>query len=366
MRGHFLIGVFGLSTLIAFSGRAATYSSSGSVADVQAKINSAANGDTVIVPAGTFTWSGTLISGKGITLKGAGIGATIVHASNTWQINNSPASPPFRVTGFTFDDGGVARATLLRITGDGPGLIDHCYFSANGGEMIHNEGLGASDPSGWSDDITPGSAQLVYFEDCTFNNTDQSNPYYYGCSALQSYYGARTCIRHCVFNYCQVDAHGTAGMIGARWYEYYNNTFWTPSGGNQSSYIVCRAGSGVIFDNLTTGGPNNGGGNINCYEEDSGGYPATYQVGRGISQHYSPLYVWNNPSMSTGVDGGLVQKGRDVFVSTSQPSNLIRGEKASDSASTTYNYVPYTYPHPLQSAVGVPLAPTGLRVAPSG
>jgi hypothetical protein len=361
-----VVKVFGLSALIAFSANAATYNSNGSVSDIQAKINSAANGDSVTVPAGSFTWSGTFINGKGITLQGAGIGVTIIHAPNTWQINNSPADPPFRVTGFTFDNGGVSKALLLRITGNGPGLIDHCYFSDDGGEMIHNEALGASDASGWSDAITPGSAQFVYFEDCTFNNASQG-AYFYGCSALQSYYGARTCIRHCIFNYCQIDAHGTAGMIGARWYEYYNNTFWTPSGGNQSSYIVCRAGSGVIFNNITTGGPNKGGGNIYCYEEDTGSYPQLYQVGHGINQHYSPLYIWNNPSMPAGGDGNLVQLGRDLFVSTSQPANMIRWENGSDTASTTFNYVPYTYPHPLQNAGGTPRSPSApgnLRVVP--
>ena len=45
---------------------------------VQSAINSAARGDTVIIPAGTCTWtSGVSISGKGITLQGSGSGRVI-------------------------------------------------------------------------------------------------------------------------------------------------------------------------------------------------------------------------------------------------------------------------------------------------
>src|SRR5260370_26520386 len=45
---------------------------------VQAAINSVATGSTVLIPAGTCTWtSGITISGKGITLQGAGGGRVI-------------------------------------------------------------------------------------------------------------------------------------------------------------------------------------------------------------------------------------------------------------------------------------------------
>jgi hypothetical protein len=46
--------------------------------DVQAAINSAAEGDTVLIPAGSCSWtSGVNISGKGIVLQGAGAGRVI-------------------------------------------------------------------------------------------------------------------------------------------------------------------------------------------------------------------------------------------------------------------------------------------------
>jgi hypothetical protein len=50
--------------------RAAVYQSDGSAADVQAAINRAKDGDTITLPAGTFSWTSTLNITKGITLQG--------------------------------------------------------------------------------------------------------------------------------------------------------------------------------------------------------------------------------------------------------------------------------------------------------
>jgi hypothetical protein len=49
-----------------------------SLADVQAAIRAAGDGDTVSVPAGTATWTGTLNITKNITLQGAGPGSTVI------------------------------------------------------------------------------------------------------------------------------------------------------------------------------------------------------------------------------------------------------------------------------------------------
>ena len=46
--------------------------------DVQAKINIARDGDTVVVPAGTARWTTQLSITKNLTLKGAGIGQTVI------------------------------------------------------------------------------------------------------------------------------------------------------------------------------------------------------------------------------------------------------------------------------------------------
>lgn len=57
---------------------AAIEAKSVSLADVQAAVRSAGDGDTVIVPAGTATWTATLDITKNITLQGAGPGSTVI------------------------------------------------------------------------------------------------------------------------------------------------------------------------------------------------------------------------------------------------------------------------------------------------
>jgi hypothetical protein len=83
-------------------------------------------------------------------------------------------------------------------------------------------GMGPSDDSGCKDGIVPGGPGAVYLEDCrSINNDpnlDTANPaYFWGNSAIQPYYGARTVFRHNYLHMSHVDQHGTGGMIGVRW-----------------------------------------------------------------------------------------------------------------------------------------------------
>ena len=64
-------------------------------ADVQAAINSAVGGDTVIIPAGSCAWtSGVTISGKGITVTGQGSGRIIAISSRRSQLETEPRPLP--------------------------------------------------------------------------------------------------------------------------------------------------------------------------------------------------------------------------------------------------------------------------------
>jgi hypothetical protein len=335
---------------------------------VSAAISSAANGDTVqCSPAGqSASWSGsvTIPSSKGITLDGNGAtinGQVVLNQNpdtssritrfhftknNAVYTSGSKTSAPFRVDNntFTVNAGG---SILLEVYGNAPGLIDHNSFNApTNSEMIHNYGMGAVDASGWSDDIIPGSPNAVYIEDNTFTNNGVSgNPaYFWGNSAVQSYYGARTVVRHNSLSMSHIDQHGTPGMIGARWWEIYENNFYIVPNGDQDKSMGIRAGSGVIFNNHKTGRTDYKG-NIVLYEEDSG-YPALYQIGRGKNQTLDPAYVWgNDSSMTVGSGSSNVQANRDFYL-TPRPG-----------------YAPYVYPHPLTGVVQ-PAAPTNLRVSP--
>ena len=82
-----LLGLL-LTALSSAPAYAATYTAAScSTSAVQTAINSAAGGDTVIIPAGSCAWtSGVTISGKGITVTGQGSGRIIAYSSSTLTI----------------------------------------------------------------------------------------------------------------------------------------------------------------------------------------------------------------------------------------------------------------------------------------
>ena len=82
-----------LSLLTAFCGLEAhaqtINAASCNTSDVQTAINTATEGQTVTIPAGTCTWtSGVTISGKGITVQGAGSGRIIAVSSTTLTLGS--------------------------------------------------------------------------------------------------------------------------------------------------------------------------------------------------------------------------------------------------------------------------------------
>jgi hypothetical protein len=386
-----------------------TFTTNGSAPDVQAAINAAGSGAVVTIPAGSFNWGtavGTvLISGKGITLSGAGSSSTTINAQGpngsfsgvlqiqtigaastritgiafaggwTVGVGGSPTGATYRIDNCSFDGtNSPVNPTMLSLFGDGPGLIDHCTFTAGGAaEMIHNNGVGAGNNAGWLDDINPGSAQLVYIENCTFicNGSAFFN------TGVSGAYGCRTCVRHSTFNFSKFDQHGnsgTIGNIGTRWFEFYSNVFNVPADQNQSTFADLRDGSGVVFNITVSGGPNLGTGSIELTNDFAGStsYPIIYQIGRGLGQNSSPVYVWGMGSLASNVVSlsSYIEAGRDCFLSSAQPANMVICERASDGRGTTYNYVPFTYPYPLNSngiptpgqAGQGPSAPSNLRV----
>jgi len=361
--------------------------SSCSQSSVQSAVSSANNGDNIIVPRGTCTWTSAVVipGSKGITLNGGG--NTII--TGTLDVTPNIAATT-RVTGFTFHTvnnailthgcgglascGGVTSATfridhntldgggiMVIFDGNAPGLFDHNTVSTNAAaaEMLHNVGMGPNDASGWLDSVQPGGPNMLFVEDNNFTNNASS---FRGTSAMQNYYGARVVFRHNTLTFCQFDAHGHYPYIGTRWWEIYENTFKIPANANQSSLIYVWGGTGVIYNNHVTGGPNTGLGNIYLYNDGPGPYPNLYQIGRGHAQKYSPTYVWGNDQEIPVTSGSsYVQLGRDYFVSGLQPSSLLRQESALDTSTTSYQYVAYSYPHPLQAgSTGAPNPPTGL------
>ncbi len=372
-----LMKVFSILSCCSFciSARAYTvsgnvYSTSGSQSDTQAAINAAKDNDIIQLPAGSFTWSSAVTVKIGVAIRGQGVSSTALtnpgtsyslfsvtcdqarmsvsgiafKGQNGISVGGSYTTAQFRIHNCTFNCG-TTQGTLLGFSGNAPGLVDHCTFTGgSASEMIHNYGLGASNYAGWLDNVYPGSSSAVYVENCTFSKDPLQDQYFWGTAAVQSYYGARTVLRHSILKACHIDQHGTPGAIGARWWEFYNNTFYVPPGMSQGDYFALRGGSGVVFNNVVTGS-NGVTGAIELYDENGGSTPL--YLARGIDQSYSPIYLWNNKGMNPWSGSSNVIEGRDYFVSTFQPSSMIQRQLTTEAASTAYSYTPYVYPHPL-------------------
>ena len=263
-----------------------------SLSDVGSAIRSAREGDTVVVPAGTASWTSTLSIKKGITLQGAGNDKTII-------LDDVPRTPlnqggeimdvsltsgqSFRLTGFTFrfaslallaDNGGVrlrGTCSSVRIDhchfdqtyqinqihtyGQIYGVIDHCVFDCRCPPQTlsilvwHDRWGGRANGEGsWNDLPYFGSEKFLFIEDNTFNNlgTVQTN------GNIDAKNGARYVARYNNFYNCMPNSHGTEGgpQTGVRAVEIYNNRFhWT----FRSSGGQLRSGTAVIHDNAWDG-----------------------------------------------------------------------------------------------------------------
>jgi len=366
--------------------------------DVQEAVNMASSGDTVLIPGPCSpSWSSvvTIASTQGITIGPTG-GTVFISGAPALTINQN-AYASTRVTGLTFKTIGrsshptilvqgnfsppsataridhntfisASSGTWIETVGGAPVLIDHNSLNAGAAaEMIHNVafGPGKGTTIGWTTDVIPGSASMVFIEDNAVTCTDST----FLCNVVQSYYGARTVVRHNTLNFSQVDQHGTPGLPWARWWEIYDNTFYS-LGLKQCCYMELRGGSGVVWGN-THVDANAVAGGIALHVEASGcsgtypltGYPVAGQIGRGINQTKSPAYFWNNsPDMPVLIGQGArcLAQNIDYFVFFSQPTTFQRCESAADQKSgcpVSYNYTPYTYPFPLD-ANGLPHPPS--------
>jgi len=369
--------------------------------DVRKAINAARSGDTVVIPgpcSAAWTPGLTIPDSRAITLASSG-GAVSIAGATALTIEQN-ASRSTRVTGLTFVTIGNSGNPTIRVGGrfsppSATARIDHNTFRSNGSgtwiqtdggspvlidhnsltagssaEMIHNIAFGPDDGTrvGWSTDVVPGSANMVFIEDNVFSCVGNGDI----CNVVQSYYGARTVVRHNIANYSQVDQHGTAGLPWARWWEIYDNTFNSQSR-NQCCYMALRGGSGVVWGN-THPDHDKGPGGIGMFVEApgcSGGfpqpaYPAKDQIGRGFRQLANPVYFWGNSydmPVIRGEGGGCMAQNIDYFVTLEEPDMLRRCESAADlkaGCPVSYKYVPFPYPFPL-SAKGLPEPKQGGR-----
>ena len=260
---------------------------SASLSDVAAAIASATNGEVVTIPGGTASWTRTLRVRKGITIQGAGVGATIIkdNVQNGRLIDwTLAAGYPARLTGIEFQDGGRitpvgAPGGVLHVDGsntDGSsfrwdnckwnkvngapvldtviGVIDHCAFITDKlGNAIyiygsHWNGQDFGDGS-WAAPTGFGSSQFLFIEDCSFSHSKQSLR-----DVTDAYAGARFVVRHCTIFNGGPHNHGTESTgraRGSRVMEVYNNTY---TGTDLNRFVGGSRSGGVLFhDNSISG-----------------------------------------------------------------------------------------------------------------
>lgn len=272
--------------------------------DVQAAVNSASDGDTVAIPAGTCTWlTGVSWTDKKISVIGAGASSTIINATAGFSVTiNNVAEAAWRISGLTMQSATTSSMAIVinaakpttysygwRVdhvtfdyTGDTPdgsivvygtsyGLFDHDNFSFAHSVWIYVEDAqdtwtDASDPNYeqcWGSPsladvcgrymmslpLSLGTADAVYFENDTFTSQSPNQGFF-----DTSYGGARVVFRHDTFTGGFLYSHGTRGNeIDYFQAELYDNNFIANS--NWNYYPVrFEGGTGVIYDNTLSPG----------------------------------------------------------------------------------------------------------------
>ena len=280
---------------------AASCNNTGGQLHVQAAVNAAANGDTVVLPAGTCTWTTPVQVQKGLTIQGQGIGQTKIldararpdAGAGTLLDVVIPQGTNFRLTGIEWrGDGTQGRAADGTIVLSGCSIttanyrIDHNKFNQLNNNAIrthgnlygvidHNDGLpgyggahmvnsnnetyprdgvncsGAYGDGVWEAPLSTGSIKAHYVEDNTwfgYYNTSAS-------SIVDSNCGSSMVVRYNTLTSSGIGSHGTDSggrCRSQRWLEIYNNTFLHDPNEPVDSVGWFRGGSGVAFNNAIT------------------------------------------------------------------------------------------------------------------
>jgi hypothetical protein len=370
----------------------AVYAASASQADVQAAIDAATPGQTIVIPAGNVTWTSGVTVNKRVTISGSNFNPTSLGRSNQSVVITNAASVPLftMTTGNDYHTGlvglklleGTRTSNHIHMTGTGSrvGFINDCYidqiehFSEVGAEGIASiwwnatggiwcnsqfvnsnrnvDALGGAticlrSPHSWETPSTMGDLDAngninLYIEDCTIFNVQ---------NWLDMDDNTRVVGRHCLIDGSSCTHHGLTSSWGARHSEWYDNHFTvtTLALNMAARYLWVRGGTTLLTDNVVDNCPDPSTyGNvamliIGDHSDDFGSYPINRQPGwghNGTSNASAPIYAWNN----TGTRGStlgwisaywetICAPGRDVLLDT--------GAKP--------GWVKYAYPHPLRS-----------------
>jgi len=333
--------------------------------DVTAAISKAQSGDTVMVPAGSATWTSPLVITNGLKLVGAGIGQTVITSGYSGQatytnyttptshlITYYPESPerdePFRLSGFTFDFNANCYGPYLYNPSVKPITkvrIDHCELknSYSGGmELIMVDGtvygcidnnilsggtfmfrsFGVNDATWNNLTFEYGTASNIYFEDNVINCND---------SVIEGGAAGRYAFRYNVLNlsanaFPVWDAHGNQprannATMGVEIYE--NTINWGSYNGKLFDH---RGGMALVYNNYV----NTTSWVIGQTREeyiDSCLPPAVNPLS-GQPQYISQSYYWNNLKNGTTlidveIPPGLYPDGGQVDYAAGQTAGGV-------------------------------------------
>ena len=283
---------FGILIFIMFSfpiiSAATIYAESPSSAHIQTAIDLANDGDTIMVPAGSATWTGdvTIPSTKGISLIGAGIGNTNIALNGHYMaLNTREANSRVRVSGFSFINttescfrinwdyavgatdwrvdhcewtGTTVLGAKVGIRGYTFGVFDNCIFNEQGRVFFIDGRTEPFDTGGypgpvnfpgayfWTQPLDAGGKNHVYIEDCTVINT-------LGTIMFNTRGGSKTVIRHNNFiGPIGIETHSgcTPGYRNPRWIEIYENAFNSTT--NYWAAMFIRSTNGMIYNNFVS------------------------------------------------------------------------------------------------------------------
>lgn len=344
-------------------------------ADVGAAVTAAREGDVVEIPAGTASWTTALVVTKSLTIKGAGIGETVIlddivgskqdeQAVITFQTTQNRY---YRLSGISIEAGSVSTILTggaVRVTGTtktfridncrfanlrnrsvfiqdaAVGLIDHCIFNSNGRQSIvvfHDEWGGKTFGDGsWAMPVDWGTTNAVYIEESTFVGSTGH------IAVIDSFAGARWVFRYNSVNNMYLDGHGagsTGRNRGLRSYEIYGNRLFGSTQVLFGEAIHSRGGTGVIWSNTASaylkfatvanyrshdyfeawgGADGTSGWDLND--------PVVYATGQHTGNNGSPLLVVDGANWSlnqwTGYTIQNVTKARFSLVSTNSANAL--------------------------------------------
>ena len=364
---------------------------------VATAVNAAANGDTVLVPASTnpCTWTTpalhtpALSITKAITLRGAGIGQTVIY-DNTGTGSGEDVidvGSNARVTGFTFADSRTTADYKAGLAASGSNWrIDNCRFESAAG--IEARGTGVIDHSlfvkseintwgsqdgdtypgdaSWNSPLTLGTGNAIYIETNTFEFG--TSP---GDGAFDSYAGTRLVFRHNTVNGTYVGSHGldSGGLRSTFSVEIYENHFNVTT--DWYTVYNSRGGTTVMFNNTATGPYHNFGllqsfrsCTSSCFQNGGSqcatwgnicdgtnpidgnrpgmnGYPCLEQIGRTTGQTLAPVFNWGNQLngavAKTGGDGSCANSILDVVENRDFFNLTVNDTVTQDSSTGTYS-----------------------------